>query len=184
MGNYLLKGQQSERLHYRKVEESDFDTWLAFCAEPESLRYIFSLQDQLRAPMEKCKLWFERVFERYEKGSGGMNALIEISAQAFVGQCGLLVQTVDGIEELEIGYAIMPDQRKRGYALEAARTCRDFAFKNNFSTSLISIINHGNEDSIKVAVNNGMSLEKNTIYKEVDVHIYRIEKGEWKRLMK
>lgn len=182
MANYLLTNQQSQRLIFRNVEPTDFDTWLEFCTNKDSLQYIFSQQNLLLKPTERCKIWFDKVFHRYENNLGGMNALIEKDTNAFVGMCGLLVQTVDGMEEIEIGYSLMPNFRKKGFAREAAKTCRDFAFTNNFTNSLISIIDPNNLDSIKVAINNGMTLAKQTIFQDTAVNIYRITKDEWTKL--
>jgi ribosomal-protein-alanine N-acetyltransferase len=48
------------------------------------------------------------------------------------------------IEELEIGYSLMPESRGKGYALEATKKCKDFAFHNQLTDSLISIIHSKN----------------------------------------
>jgi len=172
---YSLEGEESERLVFRKITQDDFETWLIFCQDFDSLKYIFS-QEQLliENPVERCNIWFERVFNRYKNGLGGMNALIDKNTNEFVGQCGLLIQTIDEKEELEIGYALMPSHRGKGYATEAAKKCKEFAFENNFSNSIISVIVPENIASIKVALNNGMSLEKTTISKGDKVNIYRV----------
>jgi RimJ/RimL family protein N-acetyltransferase len=99
-----------------------------------------------------------------------------------VGQCGLLIQEVDKINELEIGYSILPEYWNRGFATEAAQKCRDFAFTQSFSESLISIIHIENENSEKVAVKNGMNKTKRTVYKDMPVNIFRITKDEWRDL--
>jgi RimJ/RimL family protein N-acetyltransferase len=159
------------------VQESDFDTWLEFCKYPKSLDYIFS-QEQLAVqdPVERCKMWFARVFCRYENGLGGMNALIDKQTQQLVGQCGLLIQTIDNLEELEIGYSLMPQHRGKGYAIEAATKCKQFAFANNFRDSLISTIHINNDASAKVALANGMKLDKTTVSNGDPVNIYRVKK--------
>ncbi len=174
---YSLEGQETERLLFRRITEQDFDTWLAFCKYPDSLKYIFS-QEQLMIgdPIEHCNIWFKRVFNRYENGLGGMNALIDKQTGDFVGQCGLLIQSIDDIEELEIGYSIMPSYRGKGFASEAANRCKEFAFENDYTTSLISVIVPENLDSIKVAMNNGMKLSKTTISNGDLVNIYRVNK--------
>jgi [ribosomal protein S5]-alanine N-acetyltransferase len=174
---YSLEGQESERLLFRRITEKDFDTWLEFCKYPDSLKYIFSQQQLANEdPVKRCKIWFERVFHRYENGLGGMNALIDKKTNEFVGQCGLLIQTIDNLEELEIGYSLMPLHRGKGYATEAAKKCKLFAFENQFSDSLISTIHIENEASAKVAIANGMSLEKTTFSKGDPVNIYRVFK--------
>jgi RimJ/RimL family protein N-acetyltransferase len=94
-----------------------------------------------------------------------------------VGICGLLVQTVDEIEELEIGYSVLPQFWQQGFAVEAAQKCKEFAFAHNFVSSLISIIHVDNIPSQKVALKNGMHLDKTTIYKDNPVHIFRVNQG-------
>lgn len=175
--SYSLEGQETERLTFRKLTEQDFDTWLEFCKFPDSLKYVFS-QEQLKIedPIERCRIWFDRVFSRYNSELGGMNALIEKQTGALVGQCGLLIQTIDGVQELEIGYSIMPAFRGKGYATEAAIKCKQVAFEQNYSQSLISIIVPENTASIGVALNNGMQLDKTTISNGDRVNIYRIDK--------
>lgn len=86
-----------------------------------------------------------------------------------------MVQEVDGINELEIGYSHHPAFWGKGYATEAAQKCRDFAFENNFAETLISIVHVDNTASAKVATRNGMKLEKTTVYKEIPVNIFRIQ---------
>jgi len=174
---YSLEGQESERLLFRRITDKDFDTWLEFCKYPDSLKYIFSQQQHANEdPVERCKIWFERVFYRYENGLGGMNALINKNTNEFVGQCGLLIQTIDNLEELEIGYSLMPHHRGKGYATEAAKKCKLFAFENTIYNSLISTIHIHNEASSKVAIANGMKLEKTTVSEGEPVHIYRVFK--------
>lgn len=175
--NLLMFGQNSERLVYRELVKNDFDNWLKFCQDSSSLKYIWLTDND--SPIEKCKIWFDRVFNRYKNNLGGMNALIEKEGGKFVGQCGLLIHTVDGIDELEIGYSIMPEFRGKGYAFEAAKKCKDYAFENNLANSLISIIHIENKESENVAIKNGMKLDKTTTYNNSRVNIFRINKSDW-----
>ena len=174
---YLLTGQQTERLDFRIVDQSYYDVWLEFFQHPDSARFLGL--DGFSTPDDQCKEWFRRIDERYREDLGGMNALIDRRTNEFVGQCGLLVQNVDEIEELEIGYSILPRFRNNGYATEAAIKCRDFAFQNNFSETLISIINIYNVRSEKVALKNGMEKTKQTTFKNMNVNIFRINKIFW-----
>lgn len=173
----LLTNQSTERLIFRKLEPSDFNNWLQFCEEQSSLQYIWPGDE--KTPFDKCTLWFDKVFYRYKNSLGGMNVIIDKVTNEFIGQCGLLIQKVDGEDELEIGYSLMPKQRGKGYAIEAAKKCRNFAFENNIANSIISIIHPLNIDSAKVAIANGMVLEKQTTYTGVTVNIFRIKKSEW-----
>lgn len=173
---YLLDGQQSERLKYRKLEEADFEWWMEFSSNAEATRY-FDFSGNINSK-DFCRLWFDKVFDRYKNDTGGHNVLIERETGKPVGMCGLLIQEVDGMNELEIGYSLHPAFWGKGYASEAARKCRDFAFENNFAESLISIIHVENTTSANVALRNGMKLDKTTTYKGIPVNIFRIMKTE------
>jgi RimJ/RimL family protein N-acetyltransferase len=173
---YLLNNQGTERLHFRNILDSDFDVWLEFFRDPKTHQHWSPLQNP---PEVECEKWYEKQNWRYENNMGGMNALIEKQSGKLVGHCGLLVQTVDDISELEIGYSLLPEFWQRGFASEAARKCRDFAFANELALSLISIISRTNIPSQKVAMNNGMHQEKSTVYHGNEVFIYRIFRREW-----
>jgi ribosomal-protein-alanine N-acetyltransferase len=104
-----------------------------------------------------------------------MNVLVDKGSGAFIGQCGLLIQDIDGCEEVEVGYSIMPAYWRMGYATEAAQKCIAHAFENNLADSLISIIHENNTESEKVALKNKMTLDRKTIYGNNPVKIYRIK---------
>jgi RimJ/RimL family protein N-acetyltransferase len=174
---YLLEGQETERLTFRLLKESDFDKWMVFFRDSGAAGFLGILD--LETPEEQCRKWFEIAFGRYRDDLGGMNALIEKNSGEFIGQSGLLVQEVDGQPEMEVSYSIMPRFWNKGYATEAAMKCRNYAFEKNFAQSLISIIHVDNIQSQSVALKNGMSKSKQTIFKRMPVNIYRIDKQYW-----
>ena len=169
--NYLLEGQETERLYFRKVLASDFNDWLPFHQEPLSSQFWNGLPID---PEVACREQFNRAFERYEQGLGGMNALISKNEGVLIGLCGLLVQEVDGDRKLEIGYSILPQYWQQGFAFEAAQKCKQYAFSQRWASHLISIIHIENLPSQKVAKNNDMFLDKTTTCKQNPVHIFRV----------
>lgn len=173
---YLLDQNETERLLFRKIQDTYFDVWLEFHKDPSTSLYW---KGEKEAPETECRKWYEKQYWRYENDLGGMNALIEKHSGKLIGHCGLIVQNVDGNTELEIAYSLLPAYWNKGYAAEAAMKCRDTAFANNYSDSLISIINTTNIPSQKVALKVGMQVEKQTIYNGNEVDIFRIWKKEW-----
>jgi ribosomal-protein-alanine N-acetyltransferase len=169
---YLLNGEESTRLCFRLLEEDDFNDWLPLFKTYEAERFLGLAA--IPTPQERCRKWFDIVQNRYENDLGGMNVLIDKISGRLIGQCGLLVQEVDGLKELEIGYSILPEFWGRGFATEAAKRCREYAFARNYSDSLISIVHIENIRSEKVARKNGMNLEKCTVFKEMPVNIFRV----------
>lgn len=175
---YLLDGQESKRLHFRLLQGNDFDEWLKLF-KTDHVASFLGLNSKLSAH-DLCQLWFAKVFERYEKDLGGMNVLIDKKTKQLIGQCGLLIQSIEKEQRLEIGYSILPEYWNQGFATEAAQKCKDYAFENDLANSLISIVHNDNISSEKVALNNGMLLEKLIDnYKGNTVKIFGIEKKMW-----
>lgn len=112
----LLHSNTTERLLFRKLLPSDFGTWLPFHQDPRTSEFWKGLPQE---PKSACQQQFNRVFERYEKELGGMNAILLKTTGAMVGLCGLMVQTADGTQELEVGYSVLPHHWLKGYATEA-----------------------------------------------------------------
>lgn len=171
---YLLTGEETERLKFRLLKESDFEAWLPLFENKDVARFL--ALDPEKSSKELCEFWFEKVFNRYSNDLGGMNVLIEKSTGNFIGQCGLLVQEVDGETRLEVGYSILPKYWGKGFASEAAIKCKDFAFVNNFSDTIISVIHPENVGSEKVAIRNGMSLLKRTEFHGMPANIFEVKK--------
>ena len=177
---YLLDKQETERLRFRLLKEADFDQWLEFFLQSDVTHFLGF--KEIETPQQQCEEWFNLTLNRYKNDLGGLNVLIDKNTNDFIGQCGLLIQEVDDKKEMEIGYSMLPKFWNKGYATEAAQKCRDFAFENNFTDSLISIIHVDNIRSEKVALKNGMVKTKQTNFKGMPVNIFRIEKEAWLKL--
>jgi RimJ/RimL family protein N-acetyltransferase len=87
--------------------------------------------------------------------------ILHDSSGAFVGDCGLTWQVVDGIQDLEVGYHLLPEFQGLGLATEAAMACRELA-RSRGITRLIAIIHPENRPSQRVAEKIGLSAEKDT----------------------
>lgn len=170
---FLLEGKRTQRLTFRKFTPLDYAAWLPFHQNKASSQFWSGVPKE---PDIACKQQFKGIFERYDNNQGAMNALVDSNSHALIGMCGLLIQEVDGVSELEIGYSILPEHWRRGYAYEAAKKCKEVAFKNKWATHLISIIHIDNIASQKVALKIGMQIEKTMTYKNNPVHIYRVDR--------
>ncbi|MGZ2371399.1 GNAT family N-acetyltransferase [Ancylomarina sp. YFZ004] len=176
-----LDGVETERLRIRKLNKSDVDTWALFFDNNPSLEYL-GLDLRLDSKVQAID-WIERQLWRYENGKFGHHALIEKKTNRFIGQCGLLSQEIDGEQVIEIGYHILPEYWGSGYATEAAQLFRNFAFDNEICQSLVSIIDIRNKASQRVAEKNGMQIDKQSTYYELDVYVYKLTIETYKGLI-
>lgn len=169
-----IQPTQTDRLFIRPVTEADIEPWQEFFVNNYALPF-FSFDDE-RSALVKARVWVKRQFKRYEENRLGLMALVSKETGDLVGMCGLLAQDVDGQQEVEVGYHILPKYWGNGYAFEAARFFKKFAFDNNITDRLISIIHPENYPSQNVARKNGMELEKEVVFHGLPARVYKIDK--------
>jgi RimJ/RimL family protein N-acetyltransferase len=84
---------------------------------------------------------------------------VELKATgAGVGICGLLKR--DGLEDFDIGFALLPQHRSRGYAAEAAAAVLARARDALGLERVVAIVSPGNERSVRVLERIGFSFER------------------------
>ena len=167
----------SERLITRKLTKEDVDIWTTFFEDKDCAHFFPTMG--LPNAKARAEYWIEKQLLRYEENRFGLQALINKQSGEFVGQCGLLLQEVDNEPVLEIGYSLLKLHWHKGYATEAAKLFKDYAFETDFSNELVSIIDTKNISSQKVAAQNGMINLKQTRFWDLDVFIFGISKTEW-----
>jgi RimJ/RimL family protein N-acetyltransferase len=148
---------KTERLSLREFASEDCDALATILSDPQTMRYY-------PAPFDRAAVadWIQRNRTRYANDGYGLWAMILNSTHELTGDCGLVRQSVDGVDEIEIGYHVRRDLWGQGYATEAARASRDYGFATLGADRLISLIRPENLASRRVAEKNGM-----TIWKEV-----------------
>jgi len=171
-----LDQTETERLRIRPLQESDIKAWAKFFEGNESLKFFAF--DPNQPAEEKARKWIEKQLWRYKENQFGHLALTDKQSGNLIGQCGLLLQEVDGKPEIEIGYHVLPEFWGKGLATEAAKALKQFAWDNAVSDSLISIIHVDNIRSQRVAEKNGMQRTIKTEFQGKPVYIYRIAKPE------
>ncbi|HEX2618410.1 MAG TPA: GNAT family N-acetyltransferase [Flavobacteriales bacterium] len=165
-----LEGLVTERLYFRPLTTADMPAWMPFITSPEAMRFL----GRALGNDDACRQWFDRQLGRYAAGEGGLYAVVDRSTGTLLGQAGLLVQQLEGVHELEVGYHFLPEVWGRGYATEAARACMDRAFALRLAPSLISMVHTANERSARVARRNGLIWERQVTFRELPVDIFRI----------
>jgi RimJ/RimL family protein N-acetyltransferase len=123
--------------------------------------------------------WIARQIARYPTGTGLLGVVLRESGQ-LIGDCGPVWQAVDAGPEIEIGYHIHRDHRNRGYATEAARAVRDYAFTalpcDHETDHVISMIRPENLPSRRVAEKNGLSLRRTLLWRGYEHCVYRLDR--------
>lgn len=157
----------------RPLTLEDADTWNEFMNSPQA---TILFPEYLKPPKFSGKDWIEKQLLRYKNQQLGLLALIEKSSGELIGQCGLLKQTVDGVNEIEVGYHLLPRFWKKGFAKEAALYFINYGWSEMSLESIISLIHPSNEASIKVALANGLTFSGKVTENHGPSKVYRISK--------
>jgi RimJ/RimL family protein N-acetyltransferase len=162
---------ETKRLSLRRLTDGDFDELHAMFNDPLVMRHYPGLKH--RAETAEWLGWQRKSYEIHGHGLWA----VELRASGeFVGQVGLLAQTVDGAGETEIGYLLKSAHWHKGYATEAAIACRDYGFDVLGRPHLISLIRPANAPSRAVAERVGMTVWKSVERRGWEHLVYRIRR--------
>jgi [ribosomal protein S5]-alanine N-acetyltransferase len=165
---------QTPRLHLREFTAQDADALALVLSDPETMRYYPAPYD--RAGVEQ---WIERNRQRYRDDGVGLWAMElkspNTQTQELIGDCGIILQHVEGERLHEIGYHLRRDFWGQGLATEAAVACRDWAFAHLKTDRLISLIRPENLPSRRVAERVGMTIWKEVNWRGFQHLVYSIE---------
>ena len=161
---------ETDRLYLREMNRSDFKSLSKILKDEETMyAYEGAFSDI------EVQEWLDKQILRYQKWNFGLWAVILKQTDEMIGQCGLTMQQWKDEEVLEIGYLFERLYWHKGYASEAAKACKKYAFEILKADEVCSIIRDTNVASQNVAIRNGMTMTGTwtKYYKGVDMPHYR-----------
>ncbi|MBR5536695.1 MAG: GNAT family N-acetyltransferase [Clostridia bacterium] len=168
---------ETQRLRLREYRPEDFDALLEILSDEETMRHYPKPYDA-----QGTSRWIRWNLDNYRQYGFGLWAIELKETGAFIGDCGLTMQNIDGQQLPEIGYHIHKSHWRKGYAGEAARAVRDWAFENTAFDCLYSYMNATNEASYATARAAGMERVKEYELPGDGLHyVYAITRADWKR---
>jgi RimJ/RimL family protein N-acetyltransferase len=154
IGKTLSPVIETERLFLREMNMNDYDALYQVLADSEIMRHYPYAFDESRV-----RNWIDRNMNRYRENGFGLWAVCLKETGEMIGDCGLTLQNINGEMLPEIGYHIRRDCQHRGYAKEAAKAVRDWAFRNTDYPALYSYCKYTNEPSFRTAESIGMHFD-------------------------
>ena len=170
---------ETERLILREYTLDDFDALYEILSDPETMQHYPAPFDEART-----RRWIEWNLENYERYGFGLWAVVLKETGEMIGDCGITIQNIDREMLPEIGYHIHKKYWRRGFAKEAARAVRDWAFRNTDYDRIFSYMKYTNVASSSTALANGLKKvreypdPKNTVS-----YVFAITRQEWQELM-
>lgn len=160
MSNFQIL--ETQRLFLREMDQSDYQA-LSKILQDQEVMYAYNgaFSD------EETQNWLNKQLNRYKEYGFGLWAVVLKESNEMIGQCGLTMQEINEVDEIdskqktlvmEIGYLFQKKFWHQGYAIEAAKACKNYAFRTLNANEVFSIIRESNVASQNVAIRNGMKI--------------------------
>jgi RimJ/RimL family protein N-acetyltransferase len=168
---------ETGRLLLRKPRAEDAAGLLEAFADPEAMRYI---GDGSTTDLVGAEEAVERWLERWKSWGIGMFVVERKEDARVLGRAGFLrwdPQTWEvGGSETELGWGLAREHWGFGYATEAALALSDWALGDQGLSRLISLIQHGNVRSVRVAEKLGERSERDVVVRGLPTWLYALER--------
>lgn len=162
---------ETDRLVLRHLSFDDLGALAAIQSDPEVMRYFPSgprTTDETLRDLERC-------IALQDLHGFSLWGVIDKAEGRLIGRCGLLPQSLQGREEVEIAYMIARSHWGRGLATEAAQAIRDHGFDTLGRERLVSIIHRDNLASRRVAEKVGLRPERMIQFMKHRCWLYALE---------
>ena len=147
---------ETDRLILRRLHREDAEFIVGLLNQPSFLKYIGD--KGVRTPAEARQFILDGPMASYEQFGFGLY-LVELEDSATpIGICGLLKR--EGLEDVDIGFAFLPQFWSQGYAFEAASAVMDYGRGSLGLDRIVAIASPDNDRSFKVLEKLGLRFER------------------------
>lgn len=147
---------ETERLFLREFTNDDADFIFEQLNEPS---WIQNIGDRKIRTLDDARAYIVNgPLASYEKNGFGLWLIVLKETGESIGMCGLIKR--EGLEDVDIGYALLPRFWSKGYAVEAAQAVKNYARDVVGLKRLVAIVDPANEGSIRVIEKIGLRYEK------------------------
>lgn len=164
----------TERLLLRPIASSDVDALHAFWIDPSVRKYLWDNEIISRETVEEIVRASERCFD--EIGSGLFAIELNAKRGELVGFCGL--RRMDGSDQVELLYGILPRYWGEGLVTEAAKAVLHHGFDSCGLERIMGATHTPNQRSVRVMQRLGMVFDGRREYKGLDTVFYSISPKE------
>lgn len=147
---------ETERLTMRRAEVDDAAFIVELLNDPGWLRFIGN--KNVRTPEDARAYIARALVSMYERLGFGLYLVERKADGAPVGLCGLIKR--DSLEDVDLGFAFLPQFRGEGYAREAAAAVMEHARADFGLKRLVAITTQDNEASSRLLEKLGFRFER------------------------
>ncbi len=149
----------------------DYDDLYRLNTHPEVAKTMGGTRSS-EETQKRLEMWIQE----WESYGYGIWILREKATGKFVGRAGLREYLIDGVKEVEILYALMPEFWNQGLATEIGKKIITYAFEELHLKSLVCFTMYENKASLRVMQKLGFAYEKDIVHVNLPHVLYRLKK--------
>ena len=152
-----MNSLETERLILRHLRPDDLESLFALYRDPEIRRYFPDgtlTREQTKEELE----WFLNGHPVYPHL--GLWATVHKQTGQFIGRCGLIPWSIDGVQEVEVAYMLSKPYWRQGLGAEVATALVRYGLESLHLPRLIALIDPEPEASIRTAKRAGLTFER------------------------
>ncbi len=147
---------ETERLTLRQLNAADAPFMLDLLNQPS---FIENIGDRGVRTLEDARAYIlNGAVASYERHGFGLYLVVLKDTGEAAGICGLVKR--DGLDDVDIGFAFLPQHWRKGYAVESAAAVKGYATTAVGLARLVAITSPENWASIRVLEKIGLAFEK------------------------
>ena len=147
---------ETERLILSELSQKDAPFFYELVNDPAWIRYV---GDKDVNSIEDAKKYLaNKIIPSYTKNGFGFYLILRKEDNTSIGISGLVDR--EGLEHVDVGYALLPKYRKKGYAFEATKAVLDLAKNELQLDTILAITNVDNIRSTKLLERLGLNFDK------------------------
>jgi RimJ/RimL family protein N-acetyltransferase len=162
---------ETDRLTARRPHVDDFSLFCQLLQNPQVAATLGGVRSD-----EEVREFLAIHLEHWNRHGFGRWMWYSKADGRFVGRAGLYTQNVDDKDEVEVGYALMPEFWGQGLATEMARASVNVAFEQLGLADSISLTMPTNHASRRVMEKCGFTFERDLVWKNVPHVLYRLKR--------
>jgi RimJ/RimL family protein N-acetyltransferase len=169
-----LSRQQTARLLLTRIGTADYAELCRMHRDPEVMATLGGIRsDEVSAGI------LAQLMAHWDAHGFGYWMAHDRATGAFVGRGGLRRVVVGGGDEIEVGYALMPQYWGHGLATELARECARIGFERLGQRELVAFTLPTNQKSRAVMQRVGFTYERDVIWAGMPHVLYRLRSAAW-----
>jgi ribosomal-protein-alanine N-acetyltransferase len=164
----------TERLLLSRLRADEFDEYLAFYLDKQATATLGGVKNA-----DWVRQWLDRQLQHWEQHGFGWWTMRDRATGAFVGRGGLRYATIEGQDEVELGYGQFPQFWGQGLAAEMSREALHLGFDVLGLDSIVSFTLPTNLRSRRVMEKVGLRFEGDTVWADLPHVLYRLNRNDF-----